>query len=117
MLSKLSQIFKAFSKTERWVYAASFLIFLIAFIVFIINFIQTNTVLSPVDGGAYTEGVVGQPIFINPVFSENNNPDSDIVKLVFADLKNISDNYQISSDKKTFNIRIKEVFSGRIVSR
>jgi len=107
VLLKLLQILRSFSKKERLIFIAAFLIFLTTFLLVSIAFIRFNTILVPVDSGEYTEGIIGQPIFLNPVLSENNTSDSEINRLVFASLKNIMETYVINSDKKTFMVRIK----------
>lgn len=107
MLLKLLQILRSFSKKERLIFIAAFLVFLTTFLLFSITFIETYTTLSPVDSGEYAEGIVGQPIFINPVLSENNTPDGDINQLVFASLKNLMESYTLSDNNKIFMVRIK----------
>lgn len=107
MLLKFLNILRSFSKKERLIFIAAFLVFLTTFLLFSINFIQIATTLVPVDSGEYSEGIAGQPIFLNPVLSENNTPDSDINRLVFANLKNLMESYEISGDKKIFMVRIK----------
>jgi len=37
-----------------------------------------NTKIAPAYGGTYTEGVVGQPRFINPIYGETNDVDRNI---------------------------------------
>lgn len=108
MFSKIIQIFKAFSKKERNVFIASFLIFFAAFILGFIKIIEANTILRPVNNGQYIEGVVGQPVFINPVLSDRNSPDSDLSRFLFADLKTLIETYSASDDHRVFNIRLKE---------
>lgn len=107
MLSRFSQIFNSFSKKERLIFAGSALVFLIAGIWLLTFFVQKNTVLAPLKGGEYTEGVVGQPIFINPVLAQLNSVDSDISELVFATLKDMSDSISPGEDKRTYTVRIK----------
>ena len=63
--------------------------------------------MKPAGGGEYTEGIVGQPAFINPLFADENNADQDITELTFSDLKNMIDSYQVSPDNKTFDVRLK----------
>lgn len=45
-----------------------------------------TTVTLPAPGGVYTEGVVGNPYLINPVLSQANPVDQDLVALVFSGL-------------------------------
>lgn len=59
------------------------------------------------DGGEYVEGIIGQPIFINPLFAESNNPDNDLSQLLFASIQTMTDKVALSDGGKTFDIRIK----------
>ena len=74
---------KSFSKKERWVAGAFLVIFLgsLASLVFnqffIFNFGKERT---------YTEGVVGEIIHLNPIFTEYSDADADISSLIFSGL-------------------------------
>jgi peptide/nickel transport system substrate-binding protein len=70
--------------------------------------IGQKTKLVPVSGGEYIEGVVGQPIFINPILVGSNDPDRDLVKLLFSDLIALADNYKASGKGKVWNVRLKD---------
>ena len=66
----------------------------------------------PAFGGKYTEGVVGQPRFINPIYGETNDIDRTLIELVFSGLmtydkdgkivKDLADDYKISDDGLKF---------------
>ena len=45
---------------------------------------QTKVV--PKEGGEYTEAIIGQPRFINPILAQTNDPDQDLSKLIFSGL-------------------------------
>lgn len=72
----------------------------------------------PAFGGTYREGVVGQPRFLNPLYSPANNPDQDIVELVFAGLMkydgqgsiipDLAQEYHISEDGQTYRFILKD---------
>ncbi len=74
---------KSFSRKERWVAGA-----------FLIVFTASLTVLtfdrffewSPDQGRTYTEGLVGQIVHLNPVFTEFSEADADISSLIFSGL-------------------------------
>jgi peptide/nickel transport system substrate-binding protein len=82
------------------------------------NFWLANTILVPANGGTLTEGIIGGPRYINPLFSQANDADTDLVKLIFSSLFTADNNgelkpdlvqeYNISEDKKTYTIRLKE---------
>lgn len=108
MFKILIQAFKTFSRNERLLFFASFLIFTISFIFISVDFVNGKTVFSPVSGGWHTEGMIGQPSFINPVFIGNNEPDRDLVELVFSPLSDLAESYKTSGSGKVWNIRLKE---------
>lgn len=104
----LIQAFKSFSKNEQLIFIVAFLIFVFSFIFIAINFLNEKSVFAPAEGGKIIEGVIGQPSFINPVIVGDNNPDRDLIELIFSDFSDLSENYKISEDGKIWNIRLKE---------
>lgn len=72
---------------------------------------------APVNGGTYTEGVIGRIQYLNPILESSNNVDIDINKLIYSRLfkfnnrvlnNDIVDSYAISDDKKNYTFKIKE---------
>ncbi len=108
MFNRTSQIFKSFSRYERYIFLASFLAFIASFVFLLTGFINKNTFLAPVSGGEYKEGVVGQPTFINPVLIGNNDTDRDLTELIFSDLLDLADSYKVDSQGAIWNVRLKE---------
>lgn len=45
-----------------------------------------NFTAVPTTGGEYTEGLIGAPQYINPLLSQTNDVDSDLVRLLFSGL-------------------------------
>lgn len=71
----------------------------------------------PSYGGNYTEGIIGQIQYLNPILSSSNDVDKDINKLIYSSLfeyKNrklitsIANSYEISEDQKIYSIKIKD---------
>ena len=50
-----------------------------------LNYLSDTEVI-PNYGGKYTEGIIGQPRFINPVIAQTNDADRDLVQLVYSGL-------------------------------
>ena len=59
------------------------------------NFYLKNTEVIPSSGGSFTEGVVGRPRFINPIYANLSDVDRDLTQLVFAGLMNYNNNGDI----------------------
>jgi len=64
------------------------LAFLVLFIVslpsLIITFYIADTETAPAVGGGFTEGLVGSPRFINPLYAVSNDADRDLTELIFS---------------------------------
>ncbi len=79
--------------------------------------LATHLKFVPKDGGTYSEALIGQPKYINPLFSSINDVDSDLTKLVYAGLFNYSqdqkltpelaEKYTVSADQKIYTISLK----------
>ncbi len=57
-----------------------------------IYFWNTSLVRVPALGGSITEGLIGSPRYINPLFSEGSDADRDLTRLVFRGLTQASAN-------------------------
>lgn len=82
------------------------------------RFYAKHLVLSPTSGGEYSEGVVGYPKTINPLYAANRDVDSDLSYLIYSRLFNydgqgrlrpdLASNMDISPDGKEYTVKIKE---------
>ncbi len=104
---KLYLVFQSLTKKERRVFISAFALFLFATIIWAVHFFYTHTVAVPAAGGDYTEGIIGQPTFINPILAGSNDVDRDLVTLLYDNLFNLVDHYKTSTDGKTWNITLK----------
>ncbi|MCG2686619.1 ABC transporter substrate-binding protein [Candidatus Parcubacteria bacterium] len=90
----------------------------VIFIVLTINFYFAGTQIVPRVGGDYTEGLVGMPKFINPLYSSLNSVDQDLVKLIYAGLiktdkdqnlvPDLAESWKISLDQKVYSFTLKK---------
>jgi peptide/nickel transport system substrate-binding protein len=60
--------------------------------------LSATTVMVPEAGGTYTEGIVGSPMVINPVLSQANPVDQDLVALVFSGLTRVNSQGEVVAD-------------------
>ncbi|PIR87314.1 MAG: hypothetical protein COU11_01020 [Candidatus Harrisonbacteria bacterium CG10_big_fil_rev_8_21_14_0_10_49_15] len=103
----LTKPFKTFSKRERYIFISASTIFFAATTGIILTTVYRNTVIQPAQGGSYTEGIVGQPVAINPLLIGGNEADRDLAKVLFADLLTLSDSYSTSSDGTVWIVSLK----------
>lgn len=98
----------------------NFLLFLIflTLVFFGIRTYNNNLVISPNFGGEYTEGLLGSPKNINPLYSIARDVDSDIGRLIFSSLftrdnsgnivNDLVEDYSISDNGLEYKIKIRE---------
>ncbi len=114
----IKKTFTALGQAEKFLVFLLLLAMLASSAKLTYNFWLARTILIPTAGGTLTEGIIGYPRYINPLFSQNTDADTDLAKLVFSSLfapnqngelkPDIVQEYNISEDKKTYTIKIKE---------
>ncbi len=60
-----------------------------------------RTEIVPRFGGTYTEGLVGAPAYINPLFLQSNDSDRDLVRLIYSGLMTYTKERTIAADLAT----------------
>ncbi len=116
--SQWKQLFKVLKGGERILFLVLVVLFLSSAIYFAIDFYINNTKVIPAYSGSYTEGVVGQPRFINPIYGETNDVDRTLIDLVYSGLMtydkdgkitgDLVKSYQLSDDGKTYTFQLKD---------
>lgn len=115
--SQWKQIFKILGRAERTFFLVLLTLAILSAIYLAISFYISNTKTAPAYSGTYTEGIVGQPRFINPIYGETNDVDRTLIDLTYSGLmtydkdgKVINDlvkSYQVSDDGKTYTFQLK----------
>jgi len=80
------QFFKVLKRGEKIAFSIFAFLALSSAIFLTVNFYFQNTEISPAKGGAYIEGIIGQPRLINPIYAQANDVDRDLVELLFTGL-------------------------------
>ncbi|MFN7088279.1 MAG: ABC transporter substrate-binding protein, partial [Candidatus Paceibacteria bacterium] len=110
--------FRSFTKIEKF----AFFIFLLFFAAGLtwqgLRIYFLNTELKAATGGIFTEGIVGMPRYINPVFGDSGDADRALESLIFAGLfkgdyqggviADLAESYEISKDGKVYTITLKD---------
>ncbi len=115
-IEKYKKIIKSFSITEKIIFYVFLCIFILSGLTILSVFNRNITVVKPVYGGTYTEGIVGYARFINPLLSYTD-ADKDLTSLIYSGLLKASsnghlipemaDSYTISDDGLTYDFKLK----------
>ena len=116
--SQWRKLFKVLSKKERIAFSIFFILFLSSLFSLFLGLYLKNTKIQPDLGGKFIEGLVGQPRFLNPVYSASFDVDRDIVELLFAGLMkydskgkltpDLIEDYKVKEEGKVFEVSLKE---------
>jgi len=98
-------IFKALTARERLIFWGALASTLLSGFFLALFFFNQVTIAVPLQGGTYHEGVVGQPIFINPVVS-SNDADRDISRLIFSDVQQVAEQVKSDEDGLVWTVRL-----------
>lgn len=116
---QFKQLPKTLSTQENLLIKILSLIILICliFLVYTNYFKKLTTV--PKNGGEFTEGLIGSPLYINPILAQSHiDADLDLTSLIFSGLlkynknleivSDLADSYDISEDQKTYTFYLKK---------
>jgi ABC-type transport system substrate-binding protein len=111
------QFFKVLTKKEKIALSVFFVLFLTSFSFLIINFYLKNSEIKPSYEGVFTEGVIGAPRFINPIYASSDT-DRDLTELIYSGLMKYDENskivpslakdYEIKEGGKIYEIYLRE---------
>ncbi|MCK5476011.1 MAG: peptide ABC transporter substrate-binding protein [Candidatus Pacebacteria bacterium] len=83
-----------------------------------VSYYTDNTKKVPSFGGEYSEGMVGQPRFINPILCQTNDIDSDLSAIIHSSLLKLDSNgnlvndltqsYEIGEDRLSYTFHIRK---------
>jgi len=84
----------------------------------ITGYVARHSTLVAQNGGTYTEAIVGQPRYINPILASSNDADMDLTKVVYSSLfrlgpdlalkNDLATSVEVSKDGKTYTIQMRE---------
>ena len=96
-------------------------LFFSSLLALLIIFYDKNTEINPGIGGKYTEGVVGSPRFINPLYAQVSDVDRSLVEIIFSGLMqydnqgkitpDLAEGVEIKDDGKIYEVYLKKGLS------
>lgn len=109
---QIRQFPRLLSPGERRIAGLAGFIFVISTLALGWTLFNSQRVTVPVNGGSFTEGLIGSPQLINPLYASANDADSDLASLIFSGLVQLDENgdvvpdlassYSISDDGKEY---------------
>ncbi len=106
------------SKTEKRIINIALVVLFIATAGWGISWFFSNSSVVPASGGDYSEAMIGQPKYVNPLFTTANDVDADLASLIFSGLFKYNDNqklmpdlasdYNVSADGKVYDINLRK---------
>ncbi len=112
------QLPKILPVRERWLARSLILVIIVSTCLLLISCYLNHTQVQPKIGGQYKEGFLGQPRYINPVLSQTNDVDRDLVQLIYSGLfkydgqnnliPDLAEGYTIEDDGLTYYISLKK---------
>ena len=106
-MSFFKNLFFAFTKKERIWFIACAALAVISFVAVASMLVAQATKAIPAQGGTFTEGMVGQPEYVNPVTAQSP-ADLALVKLVYSNIPDIADSITSSTDGMTWTVHLKD---------
>lgn len=103
----LNLFLKALTQKERMVLIGAAVVLIFSSVTGLALAIQDSSEWVAVAGGSYKEGVLGQPIAVNPIISANQI-DQDISRLIYSNLFDLIDDYEIEQEGRVYVLKLKE---------
>ncbi|HBU27790.1 TPA: hypothetical protein DEB00_01590 [Candidatus Uhrbacteria bacterium] len=115
--AQLTHLPKLISKRERPIFWTAAVVALLSFVFIFVWGYTTHLVIVPAHGGTYTEGLIGSPQFINPIYASANDVDADISRLVYSGLMkwdpqaglipDLAESYTVSDDELVYTLSLR----------
>ncbi|OGL60101.1 hypothetical protein A3H10_05220 [Candidatus Uhrbacteria bacterium RIFCSPLOWO2_12_FULL_46_10] len=117
-LKQLRHCGRIFTKLEKKILTGCAIVIVVAAMWLVSSRLLAHIVALPARGGSYTEALIGQPEFINPIFAANSAVDNDLTRLIFSGLFRYNENlgieldlaesYTISADGRIYTVTLRE---------
>jgi len=112
------QFFKILSKKQKILFICLLTLNIGSLSFLLVDSYFKNTIIQPSTGGIYSEGIVGTPLFINPLYAVANDADRDLTELIYAGLMkyngqgelvpDLAKEYKILEDGRVFEFYLKD---------
>ena len=116
-IKQLRHIFRYLSLTERRVFLVALMVAIASLGTAFVVFAHGRIVSVPIVGGTLTEGVVGEPKYLDPLDAPLNDVDQDLTHLIYSGLfrfdgtqavPDLAEQYTWSNDAKTLTVQLRQ---------
>lgn len=117
-LAQIKKFPELLSSKERQVFSVLAIVLIIAASGLIYSIYNSQRVTIPVSGGEYTEGLIGTPQLINPLYASASDVDSDLTALIYSGLmrydseeglvSDLAESYSISEDGLVYEFVLRD---------
>lgn len=115
--AQVKYLFHFLSKPEKMIFNACLMVAAISVISLIGLFLSDHLIMVPKPGGEYSEALIGQPKYLNPIYAGASDVDNDITSLIYTGLfrfdndgnlkPDLAESYSVSTDTKSYDIKIR----------
>lgn len=117
--AQLQQFPHILSSQERRLFFGGVGLFVLGIILLLLGTVSTLFVPIPRSGGTLTEGILGYPQLINPLYADANAVDRELARLIYSGLLAfnpqtqtldplLAESYSLSEDEKTYTVVLKQ---------
>lgn len=117
--TQILQLPRILSSQEKKIFTAGLVLFSLGFILLCIGGIFALFTTIPRAGGTLTEGMLGYPQHINPLYADANTVDRELSSLVYSGLltydsstrsfvPDLAESWTLSEDEKTYSIILRQ---------
>lgn len=112
------QLPRVLTMGEKRVMMSALSVMVFALVALVGTYVFSHRVEIPAVGGDYTEGLVGEPRFVNPLYASASDVDQDLTSLIYSGLlkydpeqgyvPDLAESLTISEDGLTYTLNIKD---------
>lgn len=106
-ISRFNLLLRALSSRERVLATVAMLVCIVAVGTRATLAVSSHSVWAPVAAGSYREGIVGQPISLNPIISANP-ADQDLSALIYSRLAQLATTIEGDQELRMFTVKLAE---------
>lgn len=117
-MNNWQRFFQVLSHREKITVNILILATSVSLVATVLGFYFHFTKAVPIPGGDYSEGIIGQPLYVNPILAQGSDADQDLCSLVYSGLfkydsdgklvPDLAESYEVSQDRLTYTVFLKK---------